>query len=106
MSGAVKGKSSPPAGQIARIEMRGQMRIVPRIPIGIIDAVQDAGDAPDPRPQCRLHAHPKRAVADLACVGGTHRGHGVGEFYARFQGVDLPLPQIVLIEQRVRSAHT
>jgi len=86
--------------------MRGQMRIVARIPVGIINPVQNTCDPAHARAQCLLHAHPQRAVADLPRIGRTDRRDGVGEFYARFQGVDESLPQIVLIEQGIGGAQS
>src|SRR5450755_2063876 len=64
------------------------MRVMPWIPIAVIDSVQNSDDAVTPLAQRLLHSHAEWRLADLARVGGADRCHYIGKFYPTFQRVN------------------
>jgi hypothetical protein len=78
------------AGQLADREARGQRRIGPRIPGGVVDAVDDADHALDVVGQEPVEALAALGGEDLAGVGRTDGGRDVGVGQAALSSESWP----------------
>ncbi len=79
--------------------MAWQKTIVPRIPLLVVDAVQDAGQCIATRPQRVLHSHAVLIRADLLGMSRTHGRDRIRVHDAVLERVDRAGPQVVLVQQ-------
>ena len=84
--------------EFLRPEVDRQVRVVPRIPFLVIDAIEDAVHRMAARRQRLLHAHAVARRGDLARVGGADRGHAIGVQDAVLERVDAAGLEVVLVQ--------
>ena len=83
---------------VVRAEVDRQMLVVRRIPLFVVDAIQDSMHGAAARGQRLLHPHAIARRGDFARIGRAHRGHRVGMQDAVLERVDVPRLEIVLVQ--------
>ena len=74
------------------VEGGGDVGIVPRVPLLVVDAVQDAHEIVGAGPHHAFEPLAELRGLDLAGVGGRHRGHDLGEEQAALHVRDVAVP--------------
>ena len=83
---------------LRRAEVDRQVLVARRIPLLVVDAVEDAVHRAAARGQRLLHPHAVARRGDLARVRRAHRGHRVGMQDAVLERVDAPGLEVVLVQ--------
>ena len=83
------------------VEVFGQVGVVPWIPFGVIDAIQDSDERTAPGAQGILQAHAVLVGADLARMGRADCRNRIGVEDALPQRVDASRAQVVLVQHVV-----
>jgi hypothetical protein len=87
------------AREVAFVEVVRQVPVGGRVPLGLVEAVQDPPQHVAPGPQVAVEAHPVLRGLDLPGVGGAHGGDGPGVQDAGLEVAEAAGGERVLVQQ-------